>query len=154
MNPERQDRGVVDWIDDYNVDADRTSENIQDSALTNNPWNLVGQEYGKFHKRTKTFIRWAILVVGVAFGLNYVSAQITSAFCHWAPDPAFFCDGSTNDSEDLPEIDCPAGICSLKPGSQSRTLFRQFVSIMIGRSVHTASPEKIGRGGEPREYKG
>ncbi len=93
-------QGAADWPDEVdNLPAPETVNPTTNNSL----WNLVSQEYGKFHKRTQIFVRWEILVVGVAFALNFASSKITSTVCHWTPATIYFCENSTSDSEDLPD---------------------------------------------------
>ena len=81
----------IDWSDLDKAREDLAPDRDRPSQIGGTPWGLVGQEYGQFHRRTKTFIRWAILVIGVFFALNYASAQITSTICHWVPNSDYFC---------------------------------------------------------------
>ncbi len=78
---------AADWPD--KADSLPAPETV--NPTTNHSlWNLVSQEYGKFHKSTQTFIRWAILIAGVAFALSFASSKITSTVCHWTPARCIF----------------------------------------------------------------
>lgn len=70
---------IVNWPDLSNVDNDPPPEKTPESNVPDDPenpespWGLVGREYGKFDNKTKAFIRWGILIVGIFFALSYIS---------------------------------------------------------------------------------
>ncbi len=72
-----------------NAEKEKLPESGDQTNVTDIPWGLIGREYGKFNYRTRVFIRWRIVIVGIFFAVSYISEQLVNIICHWCPDINF-----------------------------------------------------------------